>query len=67
MCALISLLGVMMIVRPIMLFESNEGELNIIGVPYTHEERVLGVIICLVQSILLSVNVLLIKVMGKQN
>mgnify|MGYP003389524139 CR=1 FL=1 len=59
-----SVIGVMLIVRPHTMFIANDGELNILGIPYTHEERVLGVIICLIQSILLSVNILLIKVMG---
>ena len=43
----ISLLGVFMIVRPHAIFEPNDGQLNILGEQYTHGDRILGVIICL--------------------
>ncbi len=56
----------MMIIRPTTVFIPDDGELNILGKPYTHEERVFGVILCIIQAIILSVNFLLIKNMGKQ-
>jgi drug/metabolite transporter (DMT)-like permease len=64
--SLVSLLGVLMIIRPTDVFEEDDGELNILGQPYTHEERVFGVILCIIQAIILSVNLILIKAMGKR-
>ena len=64
--SLVSLLGVLMIARPNDVFYEDEGELNILGKPYTHDERVHGVILCIIQAILLSINLILIKAMGKR-
>jgi len=46
--SIISLIGVMLIIRPHRFFISDEGGIDINGNPYTHEGRILGVIAGLV-------------------
>jgi drug/metabolite transporter (DMT)-like permease len=61
----VSMVGVGLIVRPTDVFDPDDGELNINGEEITHSERVKGVLFSLMQSILLSVNMILYtKVMG---
>jgi len=64
--SLISILGVVMIIRPKAVFERNEGGIDITGHAYTHSGRFMGVIVCLFQSLLLAINLLMIKISGKR-
>ena len=63
--SVLSLIGVLMIIRPHRLFINDDGGVDINGHPYTHEGRILGVIACLVQSFMLSVSMFMKSISGR--